>query len=114
MSDVDARYLGLTANQLAKIATDLQAENAKLQDELEFANNQCERAILELLDQQEQLKAENATLGRGECHNTSYRLDESRFHCSECSFGCWVRSVADGRDHLPHYCPNCGAKVVDE
>lgn len=32
MSDVDARYLGLTANQLAKIATDLKAENAKLRE----------------------------------------------------------------------------------
>lgn len=30
MSDVDARYLGLTANQLAKIATDLKSENAEL------------------------------------------------------------------------------------
>ena len=30
MIHVDARYLGLTANQLAKIATDLKAENAKL------------------------------------------------------------------------------------
>ena len=45
------------------------------------------------------------------CHNTSRRLDESRFHCSECEFGCWVRDVADGRDKLPSYCPNCGAKV---
>lgn len=32
MDGVDARYLGLTANQLAKIATDLKAENAKLRD----------------------------------------------------------------------------------
>ncbi len=32
MSDVNARYLGLTANQLAKIATDLKAENAKLRE----------------------------------------------------------------------------------
>lgn len=32
MSDVDARYLGLTANQLAKIATDFKAENAKLRE----------------------------------------------------------------------------------
>lgn len=30
MSGVDARYLGLTANQLAKIATDLKSENARL------------------------------------------------------------------------------------
>ena len=48
------------------------------------------------------------------CHNTSHRLDESRFHCSVCWFGCWVRNVADGRDKLPKYCPNCGAKVVSE
>lgn len=32
MSDVDARYLGLTANQLAKIATDLKSENARLRE----------------------------------------------------------------------------------
>ena len=41
---------------------DALAENAKLQDELEFANDQCERAVLELLDQQGQLKDENAKL----------------------------------------------------
>lgn len=42
MDGVDARYLGLTANQLAKIATDLKAgvlllrrENAELRDEIE-------------------------------------------------------------------------------
>jgi len=32
MSDVNARYLGLTANKLAKIATDLEAENAELRE----------------------------------------------------------------------------------
>ena len=47
------------------------------------------------------------------CHNASYRLDESRFHCSECGFGCWVKDVADGRDKLPRYCPNCGRRIVD-
>lgn len=55
-----------------------------------------------------------ATLGRGTCHNASYRLDESRFHCSECGFGCWVKDVADGHDKVPKYCPNCGRKVVDK
>lgn len=35
MIHVDARYLGLTANQLAKIATDLKAENAELRDEID-------------------------------------------------------------------------------
>lgn len=55
-----------------------------------------------------------ATLGCGECTNASYRVDESRFHCSECGFGCWVRNVATGRDELPAHCPKCGRKVVVE
>ena len=49
--------------------------------------------------------------GGGECKNVSYRVDESRFHCSECGFGCWVKNVATGRDELPAYCPNCGRKI---
>lgn len=53
----------------------------------------------------------NATLGRRTCHNTSRRLDESRFCCSECWFGCWVKDICDGRDKLPNYCPNCGREV---
>lgn len=48
------------------------------------------------------------------CRNASSRIDESRFHCSECGFGCWVKDVADGRDKPPAHCPNCGAKVVSE
>jgi len=40
MIHVDARYLGLTANQLAKIATDLKAENDKLR-ELARGLGQC-------------------------------------------------------------------------
>ena len=52
--------------------------------------------------------------GRGECHNTSYRLDESRFHCSECGFGCWVKDVADGRDKVPRHCPNCGRRIKED
>lgn len=58
-------------------------------------------------------QAIDATLGSGTCHNASYRLDESRFHCSECGFGCWVKDVADGHDKVPKYCPNCGRRVVD-
>lgn len=55
----------------------------------------------------------NAALGGGECENVSYRVDESRFHCSSCGFGCWVKNVATGRDELPAHCPNCGKKVVE-
>lgn len=56
-------------------------------------------------------RLQDAELGRGTCHNTSHHLDESRFHCSECGFGCWVKDVSDGRDKLPSYCPRCGAEV---
>lgn len=54
-----------------------------------------------------------ATLPISTCRNISYRLDKSRFHCSECGFGCWVKNVASGMDELPSYCPNCGARIVD-
>lgn len=46
------------------------------------------------------------------CHNVSYRIDESRFHCSVCHFGCWVKSVSDGHDRIPNFCPNCGRRIV--
>jgi len=38
----DAKYLGLTTNQLAKIASDLKAENKKLRRELDFYKAQVE------------------------------------------------------------------------
>lgn len=54
-----------------------------------------------------------ATLGPGTCRNVSHRLDESRFHCSECGCGGWWKDVADGHDKVPHFCPNCGRKVIN-
>lgn len=45
MSGVDARYLGLTANQLAKIATDLKVKNTQLRElvqiSIEYCNSGC-------------------------------------------------------------------------
>lgn len=35
---VDARYLGLTANELAKVASDLDVENAKLRELVRVAH----------------------------------------------------------------------------
>ena len=67
---------------------DALAENSKLQDELEFANDQCERAILELLDQQGQLKAENAKLRelvRDMWRDGMCECDE-RGACAECEY----------------------------
>lgn len=53
-------------------------------------------------------QAIEATLGRGTCHNVwdvelTGRL---RFQCSECK--------AVSLEITPRYCPNCGAKVVEE
>ena len=39
---IDAKYIGLTTNQLAKIASDLKAENKKLRRELDFYKAQIE------------------------------------------------------------------------
>lgn len=55
-----------------------------------------------------------ATLGRGECHDIGYRMDSTRFKCSQCGWDGWVRHAKDGRDYKPLWCPLCGAKVVDE
>ena len=54
-----------------------------------------------------------ATLGRGTCHNAapSY-LD---FLCSECGFVHYNSDENDSGDGNEwHYCPSCGAEVVDE
>lgn len=45
-----------------------------------------------------------ATLGSGTCHDIA--LEGEWFECSECRT---VKQLIH-----PKYCPNCGAKVVDE
>ena len=75
---------------------------------------QAVEATLGTLTEQAAKDSEKDSDGRGECHNTSYRLDESRFHCSECGFGCWVKDVADGRDKVPRHCPNCGRRIKED
>ena len=64
-----------------------------------------------------------ATLGAGTCKDVCSGVSE--FTCSACGFNCdltsWI-SLFDGDDGrhrhhhhgTPHYCPNCGRKVVDE
>lgn len=64
-----------------------------------------------------------ATLGAGTCKDVCSGVSE--FTCSACGFECdltsWI-SLFDGDDGrhrhhhhgTPHYCPNCGRKVVDE
>lgn len=59
-------------------------------------------------------QAIEATLGRGECHDIGYRMDSTRFKCSQCGWDGWVRHAKDGRDYKPLWCPLCGAKVVAE
>lgn len=62
-------------------------------------------------------KAVEATLGGGTCHNDSLKCGEGVFLCSEC--GVYL-DIADMNEedmdvfYEPRFCPNCGAKVVDE
>lgn len=53
-------------------------------------------------------QAVEATLGRGECE-VEYASDWMGWHCKACDV-LWQGL----RDQRPHYCPNCGRKVVDE
>ena len=59
-------------------------------------------------------QAIDATLGRGTCHAVfevdAMSEDErvGEFVCSECG-----ETFGDGRDQVPRYCPNCGARVVE-
>lgn len=54
-----------------------------------------------------------ATLGRGECHIKPWKMerDTGFYDCMECECG-YVSDVSDWAKW--HFCPNCGAKVVDE
>ena len=56
---IDAKYLGLTANQLAKIASDLKAENAKLREQLGHLQPiDCEGNVLDIADKVHMLRSE--------------------------------------------------------
>ena len=48
------------------------------------------------------------------CRNVGYYSDSTRFECSECEFNGWVKWAKDGIDRVPGYCPNCGAKAVEQ
>lgn len=59
-------------------------------------------------------QAIDATLGRGTCRDV-FEVDAmseddriGEFVCSECG-----ETFGDGRDQVPRYCPNCGARVVE-
>ncbi len=46
------------------------------------------------------------------CTNVGYYVDSTRFKCSECGYNGWTKYANDGRDKVPRYCPNCGARVI--
>lgn len=56
-------------------------------------------------------QAVEATLGAGTCHEV--KIDRYYRGCSECGY-IWEHMYAVGWQVGPKFCPNCGAKVVDE
>ena len=56
-------------------------------------------------------QAIEATLGRGTCHEEI--IDHHWRGCCSCGY-IWEFMYGIGKCERPHYCPNCGRKVVDE
>lgn len=65
------------------------------------------------------LQAVEATLGRGECHDSNKRFNA--WQCSECGAtmllmfdDCGEPTYSvDGVADMPRFCPNCGREVVE-
>ena len=74
----------------------------------------CDRCQFDAVPATDENMAKRGWVRERTCHNDSYRLDTSRFKCSECGKGGWWKDVADGQDKVPSFCPNCGARVVEE
>lgn len=55
-------------------------------------------------------QAIDATLGRGTCHETI--IDHYWRGCGSCGY-IWEFMYGIGKCERPHYCPNCGAKVIE-
>ena len=54
-----------------------------------------------------------ATLGTGTCHKVRVHMQiEDEMHCSEC--GRFLGFAGDAGAPPCNFCPNCGAKVVNE
>ena len=93
---IDEEYIGVTANQLAKIASDLKAENAKLREQIHWLErgdimhvltdqeyiDQCERERLMQVSI-DALDAENAKLR--ELADAVKEFVEDT-HCEDCPF----------------------------
>lgn len=48
------------------------------------------------------------------CHRSDVDGYSFRFECSACGYVSIVHNCETRLDELPHYCPNCGAKVIEE
>lgn len=48
------------------------------------------------------------------CRNANTDGYRFRFECCECGYATLVYNCAARLDELPKYCPNCGARRVDE
>ena len=55
-------------------------------------------------------QAIDATLGRGTCHETI--IDHYWRGCGSCGY-IWEFMYGIGKCERPHYCPNCGKRVVE-
>ena len=65
-------------------------------------------------DTEEQAIAAWNTRAERTCHRVNVNGYSFRFECSSCGYVAIVQNCETRLDELPNYCPNCGARVVNE
>ena len=78
------------------------------------AERTCDECQFDAVPATDENMAKRGWVRERTCRNMGYYIDHTRFKCSECGYNGWVKWAKDGEDKVPCYCPNCGAKVVEE
>ena len=110
----DTEFFGLTANQLAKIASSLKAENTKLRRELDFYKAQVEPVEEERIRFRERWKealAENAKLRDAMYTNAGKHALQ---HMDEDELRIWATQQSEYIEELRELCTDLFDRLRDE
>ena len=79
---------------------------------LHLASEQIDKTLI--LDCLTPEQAVAAISGERTCHRVDVNGYGFRFECSACGYVAIIHNCETRLDELPSYCPNCGAKVVEQ